>query len=111
MRPSLSKGVARARFRPEKRKSGMALHLSCFGSGEIEPDCLQLCVLIVRVDGVVATAEAGLLEAAEWRRDVSLAEGVDGDRAGLQRTRGAHRALAVGREDRGREPIVGIVCN
>ena len=50
--------------------------------GDVDPDRLQLGVLVVREDRLVAPAEAGFLEAAEGRRDVPLAEAVHRHRAG-----------------------------
>src|SRR5690348_3648067 len=72
--PFASKGVLIARLMPGKRKSFMSLNLVRFVVVQVQPDGLQLRVLIVRVQRVVASAEARLLEAAERRGDVTFAE-------------------------------------
>src|ERR1044072_8803730 len=101
-RPSEWKGVLRARLRPGKGKSVMALE--AFRAGEIEPDRLELGVLIVRVDGVVPSADARLPDPAEGRGEIPFAEGVHGNGPRSQRTCRAHCALAVAAEDRGGQP-------
>jgi hypothetical protein len=49
----------------------MSLSFVRFVVVQVEPDGLQLRLLVVRVEQVVASAEARLLEAAERGRDVA----------------------------------------
>src|ERR1700674_3203164 len=68
-------------------------------SGGREEDDLELRVVVQRVRSGLA-GDARLLEAAERGRHSDGAVGVDGDRAGLQPARGAHRAPGVVGPDR-----------
>src|SRR5262249_27458945 len=79
------------------------------GSAERDPDRLQLGVLIEGLEAVVAAAEARLLEAAERRRDVSLAVAVDADRPRPETAGEAGRGIAVVGEDRGGETVGRVV--
>src|SRR5262245_25064736 len=78
-------------------------------SAQGEPDRLLLGVLLERLEALVAAAEAGLLVAAERRRDVALGVGVDADGAGTDSSCDADRAVQVRRVDRRRQPVVGLV--
>jgi hypothetical protein len=57
---------------PSQREA--CLKLSRIVAGKIDPDGLQLGVLVVGVNRLVAAPEARLLEAAERCRHVALAE-------------------------------------
>src|SRR6056297_4237208 len=77
--------------------------------GEVEPDGLELGILVMGMNRVVASAKAGLLVAAEGRGDVALAETVHGDGAGAQGARAAYGALGVGSEDRRGESVFRVI--
>src|SRR5262245_3728182 len=77
--PLMSRGVCSALCTPMRR--------SVDGLGrsrirDIGPDRLQLGVLIVGMQRLVAATEAGELEAAERRRDVAFSVAVDRHRTG-----------------------------
>src|SRR5205823_1884584 len=64
-------------------------------SAKGDPDRLLFRVLVERLEALVAAAEAGLLVAAEGRRDVALGVGVHADGAGSQRPSDPERGVEV----------------
>ena len=73
-----------------------------------EEHVLDLRVAVERLHPELA-AEAGLLEAAERRRDAHRAVRVHREHAGLERPRDAQRPRAVARPDRAGEPVRRVV--
>src|SRR5689334_3756859 len=77
-------------------------------SVELQPGRLQLAILIVRVDRLVASAEAGLPEAAERRRQIALAEAVHGHGARADARRDLVRLVHIVGPQRCREAVARI---
>src|SRR5215469_2999407 len=88
---------------------GPLARITAASSSELQPGGLQLAILVVCVDRLVAAAKARLLEAAEWRREVALAEAVYRDRARTDTRRNLMRTVHVIGPQRSRQSVAGVV--